>query len=595
MDPVQLSRNALTVLKHRYLLKDASGSVVETPDEMFRRVARAVSSGESRYGGQEAVRSCEERFYRAMASLDFLPNSPTLMNAGTDISQLAACFVLPVGDSIAEIFEAVRNMALIHQTGGGTGFSFSHLRPKGDVVRETGGVASGPVSFMDVFDLATDVVKQGGRRRGANMGILRVDHPDILEFVHAKQEPGRLTNFNLSVGLTDDFMHRVEADDDCSIVNPRTGQVVQTLPARQLWRAVGEAAWSTGDPGIVFLDEINRDNPTPSLGAIEATNPCGEQPLLPYEACNLGSINLAHLAIGSDVDWDRLRETVDLAVRFLDDVIEVGHYPLAESDRITRRNRKIGLGVMGFAELLIQLGIPYASEAAEQFAGRLMAAITEQAHKASAGLARERGSFANFSVSVWPQRGFDAMRNATVTTIAPTGTISILADTSSGIEPLFALSYERHSLDGERWSETNSLFQSAFERAGLWNETLSARVAATGTLADVPGVPEDLKLLFQTALDIPPEWHIRIQAAFQQHTDNAVSKTCNLPAAATVEDVLAAFDLAYGLHCKGVTVFRYGCKGEQVLYLGRIPSMASSGERLAVAGEYAGDCRICSA
>jgi len=376
VDGAQLSRNALTVLKHRYLLKDASGSVVETPDEMFRRVARAVSSGESRYGGQEAVRSCEERFYRAMASLDFLPNSPTLMNAGTDISQLAACFVLPVGDSIAEIFEAVRNMALIHQTGGGTGFSFSHLRPKGDVVRETGGVASGPVSFMDVFDLATDVVKQGGRRRGANMGILRVDHPDILEFVHAKQEPGRLTNFNLSVGLTDDFMHSVEADDDCSIVNPRTGQVVQTLPARQLWRAVGEAAWSTGDPGIVFLDEINRDNPTPSLGAIEATNPCGEQPLLPYEACNLGSINLAHLAIGSDVDWDRLRETVDLAVRFLDDVIEVGHYPLAESDRITRRNRKIGLGVMGFAELLIQLGIPYASEAAEQFAGRLMAAIT---------------------------------------------------------------------------------------------------------------------------------------------------------------------------------------------------------------------------
>ncbi|HLF76600.1 MAG TPA: adenosylcobalamin-dependent ribonucleoside-diphosphate reductase [Dehalococcoidia bacterium] len=593
--PAQISRNALTVLKHRYLLKDASGNVVETADEMFRRVARSVASGEARYSGQGAVRLYEDRFYRAMASLDFLPNSPTLMNAGTGIGQLAACFVLPVGDSIAEIFEAVRNMALIHQTGGGTGFSFAHLRPRGDVVRETGGVASGPVSFMDVFDLATDIVKQGGRRRGANMGILRVDHPDILEFIHAKEQPGRLTNFNLSVGLTDEFMQRKDADETYPLVNPRTGQVVQTLPARQVWRAMGESAWRTGDPGILFLDEINRHNPTPSLGRIEATNPCGEQPLLPYEACILGSINLAHMAGQDGVDWNRLRETVDLAVRFLDDAIEVGRYPLTESDRITRRNRKIGLGVMGFAELLIQLGVPYASDAAVQLAGSLMQAVEQQAHAASAGLAAQRGSFANFSASIWPGQGYEQMRNAALTTIAPTGTISILANTSSGIEPLFALSYERHSLDGERWLETNPLFQEVFEQAGLWNPDLVDRVATTGTLEGIMSVPADLRRLFQTALEIPAEWHVRIQAAFQQHTDNAVSKTCNLQASASVDDVLSVFELAYRLRCKGVTVFRYGCKGEQVLYLGRIPSMATTDEGLAVAGEFAGDCRICSA
>lgn len=592
MTALELSPNALAVLRHRYLRKDPSGQVVETPEELFRRVAAAVALAEERFVPRERGR-WEATFFEAMAGRWFLPNSPTLMNAGTAIGQLAACFVLPVPDSIPGIFGAVTEMALIHQTGGGTGFSFSRLRPAGDVVAETGGVASGPVSFMRVFDVATDVIKQGGRRRGANMGVLAVEHPDIVAFVTVKDDRAAMTNFNLSVAVSDAFMEAVEAGRPWPLVNPRTGEVVRSVDARELWEIICQAAWRNGDPGLLFIDQVNRHNPTPDLGRIEATNPCGEQPLLPYESCNLGSINLARLAEGGVFDWGRLDELVRLGVRFLDDVIEVNRFPLPAIAEMTKANRKVGLGVMGFAEALVELGIPYDSEEALRFADQVMERIAGVARDASAELARERGPFPNYERSIWKQRGMPPLRNATVTTIAPTGTISIIANTSSGIEPLFALAFHRTVLDGQDLPEVNRLFVRALEKEGLPVDAVLEHVSATGSVRGCEMVPERVRRLFPVALDLEPTWHVRMQAVFQRHTDNAVSKTVNLRQDAPVEAVREAFRLAYELGCKGITVFRYGCRGEQVLELGRVPSFVA-GERAVAHAEFAGECRICS-
>jgi ribonucleoside-diphosphate reductase alpha chain len=535
------------------------------------------------------VKELEQELFDLMVNLDFLPNSPTLMNAGTEIGQLSACFVLPVGDSIREIFGAVQNMALIHQSGGGTGFSFSRLRPKDDVVKSTGGIASGPVSFMRVYDEATEIIKQGGRRRGANMGILRVDHPDILDFIRAKERRGFLTNFNISVNATDQFMESVKADGKYDLINPRTGKVARTIRARQVFDRAMKSAWKTGDPGFIFIDEINRHNPTPDLGEMESTNPCGEQPLLPYESCNLGSINLSKMVQDGTIDWEKLRRTVHLGIHFLDNIIDVNKFPLPEIEAITKGNRKIGLGVMGFAEMLIQLGISYASDEALEVAERVMEFIQREAIEKSMELARQRGSFPNFRESLWEKKGYQSMRNATLITVAPTGTISIIADTSSGIEPLFAISFYRDILEGTRLLEVNRLFQSMAEDEGLAGQELMKRIALKGSIQDLSSVSENLRRIFLTALDIPFKWHIEMQAAFQKYTDNAVSKTINLPQEATVEDVANAYRMAYERKCKGITIFRYGSKQHQVLYVGLskdVPVLASL--------EFSGDCRICS-
>jgi len=565
-DDLKLPLNAAQVLERRYLLRDERGEIVETPREMLVRVARAVAAPDADYPHADIERT-ERDFLEMMVRLEFLPNSPTLMNAGTRLGQLAACFVLPVGDSLPEIFDAVRDMAIIHQSGGGTGFSFSRLRPKGDIVRSTGGIASGPVSFMHVFDETTNTIKQGGRRRGANMGILRVDHPDIVEFVTAKLDGTSLRNFNLSVAVTDDFMAAAAEGRDYDLVNPRTGEAAGRRNAREVLDLIATSAWRCGDPGLVFLDEINRHNPTPALGDIEATNPCGEQPLLPHEACNLGSVNLAEMVRDGQVDWPRLAHVVRKAVHFLDNVIDASRYPLDAIAAITRANRKIGLGVMGFAEALIKLGIPYDSDEAAAIAERLMAFITAEARKASQQLAEQRGPFPNFARSVWPQRGFHALRNATCTTVAPTGSISILAGCSSGIEPLFALSYVRHVLDGATLIEENALFRQAAQRGGFYSDDLIREIARRGSCRGLDAVPADVQRLFPTAFDIAPEWHVKLQAAFQKHTDNAVSKTCNLPHHAAPADVRHIYELAWSLRCKGITVYRYGSLPAQVLAL----------------------------
>jgi ribonucleoside-diphosphate reductase alpha chain len=560
-DDLKLSVNAAEVLKKRYLRRDEQGNVVETPGEMFARVALGVSASEKRFGGDvEEIRS---RFYQMMRDLLFLPNSPTLMNACLPLGQLSACFVLPVQDSLPGIFEALKHMALIHQSGGGTGFSFSRLRPKGDPVRSTGGVASGPVSFMKIFDAATDVIKQGGRRRGANMAVLRADHPDILEFISAKESPGILENFNISVGATEEFMSLARSGGELELINPRTGLVVASTSAPDLLNLMAASAWRGGDPGIIFLDRINEAHPVPGL--IEATNPCGEQPLLPYESCNLGSINVSKLVKEGEPDWEGLEELVKLSVQFLDDVIEANRYPLLEIEEATLQTRKIGLGIMGFAEMLIQMGISYSSPEALTVAEDLMGFITARAREQSERLGLKRGSFPLFEES--KLKGYQAMRNATVTTVAPTGTISIIAGTSSGIEPLFALSYVRHVLEGARLAEANPLFEAMAKERGIYSPELMAQIARKGSLQDVSGVPEDMRELFATALDVTPEQHVRVQAAFQKHTDNAVSKTVNLPERATVSDVLKVYNLAYDLGCKGVTVYRYGSRS-QVLYVG---------------------------
>ncbi|MGB5099351.1 MAG: adenosylcobalamin-dependent ribonucleoside-diphosphate reductase [Methanothrix sp.] len=560
-DELKLSINAATVLEKRYLRRDERGAVAETPGDMFERVAAHVSRAESKYGGD--AKNCRSKFLKMMRRLEFLPNSPTLMNAGLPLGQLSACFVLPVEDSLAGIFEALKSMALIHQSGGGTGFSFSRLRPKNDAVRATGKVASGPVSFMRIFYTATDVIKQGGRRRGANMGVLRIDHPDILEFIRAKEKPGFLENFNISVAATDEFMQKARAGCEIDLINPRTGQAAGHLNAAEAMGRIANSAWAGGDPGMIFIDRINAAHPLPGL--IESTNPCGEQPLLPYESCNLGSINLAKLVERGEMNWERLEELVALAVRFLDDVIDMNCYPLKQIEAATLQSRKIGLGVMGFAEMLILMGISYNSPQSLHLAEDIMKFISQAARAQSEKLGEERGSFPLFEESTLTN--WSAMRNATLTTIAPTGTISIIAGTSSGIEPLFALAFVRRVLEGARLLEVSPLFERIAAARGIYTPEMKAELAGKGTAADMAGVPQDLKDMFVTALDIPPEQHICIQAAFQKYTDNAVSKTVNLPESATVDDVLNVYNLAYDSGCKGVTVFRYGSRS-QVLYLG---------------------------
>ncbi|MCK9238991.1 vitamin B12-dependent ribonucleotide reductase [Desulfocurvus sp.] len=569
---VKVGKNAETVLRKRYYRKDGDGKPTENATTMFWRVAAAIAQEEAKYEKSTiGVEKLAREFFDLMTEFKFLPNSPTLMNAGTGLGQLAACFVLPVGDSMEEIFDAVKNAAMIHKSGGGTGFSFSRLRPHAARVGSTGGVASGPISFLRIFNTATEQVKQGGTRRGANMGILRVDHPDIIDFIRAKERDGELNNFNLSVALTERFMQAVEKDEEYELVAPHTREVKKRLPAREVFNLLVQKAWESGDPGIIFLDRINRDNPTPDQGEIESTNPCGEQPLLPYEACNLGSINLALMyAKGQDhdVDWKELRRVTHLAVRFLDNVIDASRYPLELITETVQRNRKIGLGVMGFADLLFRLGVPYDSQEALTLAERLMKFINDESKAASKQLAKERGAFPAWKSSTYGQRNLGPYRNATTTTIAPTGTLSIIAGCSSGVEPLFALSFSRHVMDGEKLVESNPYFEQALKDAGAWSETLMEEVARTGRVGQVEHLPESLRRVFVTAMEIGPQWHLKMQAAFQRHTDNAVSKTVNLPGSATQQDIFDIYWMAYETGCKGVTVYRDGCKAAQVLCTG---------------------------
>ena len=589
-DDLKLSVNAAAVLKRRYLLKNERGEVIETPSGMFRRVAEHVAEADRIYDRSAEVSKTADEFYAAMSSLEFLPNSPTLMNAGTELGQLSACFVLPIEDSMEGIFETLKEMALIHQSGGGTGFAFSHLRPKGDIVKTTSGIASGPVSFMSIYDAATDVVKQGGRRRGANMAILRVDHPDIIEFITSKSDSNALKNFNISVGVTDAFMDAVVHDRSYDLINPRNGAVVKSISAREVFDLIVTMAWRTGDPGLAFLDEINRHNPTPQIGEIESTNPCGEVPLLPYESCNLGSINLDRLVEDSTLNYDRLRQLVRTGVHFLDNVIDQTHFPLDAIARLTRGNRKIGLGVMGFADLLVQMGIPYDSQEAVALGDRVMSFVLDEARKASMDLAKKRGTFPNYEKSIYPALNLP-LRNATVTSVAPTGTISIIASCSSGIEPLFAVAYVREVLEGTRLLEVNPAFERMAKRRKIYSRELMLEIAKRGSVRDVQAVPEDMRRLFVTSMDIAPDWHVRMQAAFQRHCDNAVAKTVNLPREATPEDVRRIYLMAYELKCKGITVYRYGSRPEQVLYVGPVLERElGKGEHVAAGSEYDGSC-----
>ncbi|MFB0564701.1 MAG: adenosylcobalamin-dependent ribonucleoside-diphosphate reductase [Candidatus Aminicenantaceae bacterium] len=566
-DDLKLPLNTVLVLKKRYLLKDDNQNVIETPSELFQRVARAVSEAELNFKSKLSPEEVEEAFFEMMAALEFLPNSPTLMNANTSLGQLSACFVLPVEDSMEGIFNALKNMARIHQTGGGTGFDFSRLRPEGDLVSTTKGEASGPVSFMSIFNQATGVIVQGGRRRGANMGILRCDHPDIVEFIEAKLEEEAFSNFNLSVAVTDKFMEAVKDSARFDLVNPRTGKNVKSVSAKSLFDLIVYSAWRSGDPGLVFIDEINRHNPTPMLGKIEATNPCGEIPLLSYESCNLGSINLSRVVKNSSVDWDMLKDRIWWGVRFLDNVIEVNKYPLPQIREITLANRKIGLGIMGFADMLIKMGIPYTDARAVNLASQVMKFFHEESLKASKKLVQERGFFPNYEKSVYPRKNMK-LRNATVNTVAPTGTISIIAGCSSGIEPLFALNYVRNVLSGTKVFETHRLFEEEIRQRELYSKELMARVGMLGSIQDIEEIPVDLKGIYVTSFDVSPEQHLKIQAAFQRYTDNSVSKTINLPHEATPEDVRNIYLQAYRLKCKGITVYRYGTKKNQVLSFG---------------------------
>ncbi len=593
VDDLKLGINAIKVLKKRYLLKDMEGNVIETPSRMFRRVAKAIAKADRLYDKEADLQKTEEDFYQVMTNLEFLPNSPTLMNAGTELGQLSACFVLPVEDSIEGIFDSLEHMAIIHKSGGGTGFSFSRLRPKGDVVKSTKGVASGPVSFMRVFDTATDVIKQGGRRRGANMGILYATHPDILEFITAKSMEGMLTNFNISVAVTEEFMNAVQDEAKYGLINPRTKKVVKKMRAKDVFDLIVTMAWKTGDPGLIFIDEINRRITIPKVGRIESTNPCGEQPLLPYESCNLGSINLVKMVNDGDLDWDKLRIATRTAVHFLDNVIDVNRYPLPEIEKMTKANRKIGLGVMGFADMLIQLEISYDSEKALAMAEKVMKFISEEGKKKGVELGDERGSFPNFEGSIWAKEGYKAMRNATLTTIAPTGTISIIAGCSSGIEPIFAVAFVRNVMEGTKLLEIQPSFEKIAKEREFYSRELMMKIAKSGSVQSLAQVPDDLQPIFATALDIAPEWHVKMQAAFQKYVDNAVSKTVNLPTDATPEDVRKVFLLAYKLKCKGVTVYRYGSRREQVLHVGpMLTTEMGAEEHVSAESEYSGGCPV---
>lgn len=569
---MKLSKNAITVLERRYISKDAKGALTETVEGLFHRVAKAVADADSIYNTACDIHATEKDFFKMMTNLDFLPNSPTLMNAGKELGQLSACFVLPVEDSMEAIFESIKQAALIHKSGGGTGFSFSRLRPKGSCVKSTGGVASGPISFMKVFNMATEAVKQGGTRRGANMGILRVDHPDILEFIDCKKDNADIQNFNLSVGITEKFMHAVENAEEYDLIDPLHKNVAGRLNAKEIFDKIVRSAWQNGEPGIIFLDRLNRDNAVPSQGEIESTNPCGEQPLLPYESCNLGSINLYNMLKEDGdsyrVDYDKLKATVHKAVHFLDNVIDINRYPMEKIAYTTKQTRKIGLGVMGFADMLLKLGIPYNSDQGVALGGEIMAFVNQEGHQASQALAKVRGAFPLFKESIY--KDGPPLRNATITTIAPTGTLSILAACSSGIEPVFAYAFIRNIMDSDELVEANPVLRSVLEQRGLYSENLMQRISHEGTLAHLDEIPEDIRQVFVCSHDISPEYHIRMQAAFQQHTDNAVSKTVNFVHSATIEDVEKAYLLAYKSGCKGTTIYRDGSRDLQTLNIGSV-------------------------
>lgn len=586
-----ISDNAKAVLERRYLARDEQGNPTETVDGLFRRVANAIAEGDRHFDPKADVVATAKAFYEMMTNLDFLPNSPTLMNAGRPLGQLSACFVLPVADSMEDIFDAIKNAALIHKSGGGTGFSFSRLRPKGSTVNSTGGVASGPISFMKVFNAATEAVKQGGTRRGANMGILRVDHPDIMEFITCKNDTSEITNFNISVGITEAFMEAAGKNAMYDLVDPATGRVTGQLNAKEVFDTIVTSAWQTGEPGIIFLDRLNRDNAVPDQGEIESTNPCGEQPLLPYESCNLGSINLVNhitkTVAGWVLDRAKLEKTIRTAVHFLDNVIEVNQYPLPEIDQMTRSTRKIGLGVMGFADMLLYMGVPYNSEEGVALAREIMDTINTIGHQESEKLAETRGAFPLFEQSIF--KDGKPIRNATVTTIAPTGTLSIIAGVSSGVEPVFAYAYIRNVMDNTHLIETNQILKDKLVEAGIYSDELMQKIVEQGSLAHVDGIPEEIKRVFVCAHDVSPIWHVRMQAAFQEYTDNAVSKTVNFPNSATKEEVAEVYRLAFTLGCKGTTIYRDGSRNEQVLNIGKVND---GKEASAPAGRVCEECQV---
>ncbi len=596
-DDLGLSLNALVVMKSRYLRKNEQGKVIETPRQAFERVAKAIAEGDKIYGKpKEEIKQTEKEFLDMMLKLEFLPNSPTLMNAGTKLGQLSACFVLPIQDSVESIFETLRDAALVQKSGGGTGFSFSNIRPRDDIVQTTGGIAAGPLFFINAFDSALKGVKQGMKRYSTNMGILRVDHPDILDFVMAKESEGILSTFNLSVAITDKFMKAVENDDDYELINPKNNEVIKKMKARAIWNLIITMAWKNGEPGVIFIDKLNKNNPTPHVGVIESTNPCGEQPLLPYESCNLGSINLSKMINDGKIDWDKLKETVRKAIHFLDNVVDLNKYPIEATEKMTKANRKIGLGVMGFADMLIKLGIPYNSEESVKIAEKIMRFVTDEARKMSEELGKERGSFQNFKGSVWEKKGYKHMRNATVTTIAPTSNISIVAGCSSSIEPLFALSYIRNVANslGQNLVETNPLFEKACMEGGFYSEELMKNILSQGSIQKIKEIPENVRKVFVTAHDISPEWHVKMQAAFQKYTDNAVSKTVNFTFETTPDDIESVYKLAYDLGCKGITVYRDGSRQIQVLKHSEKKEEDSKEKiPIVVDSNYAGGCPTC--
>jgi ribonucleoside-diphosphate reductase alpha chain len=564
---IKLTANAQRVLEKRYLRRDDNDNIIETPSEMFRRVARAVASVETKYNPDADVEAIAEDFYQAMANLEFLPNSPTLLNAGQENGQLASCFVLPVEDSVESTFDTLKHTAIIHKNGGGTGFNFSKIRPRSDRAGGRHGVASGPVGLIDVIATAADYIRQGGVRRGCNSVVLNVDHPDILDFIKAKNDPEALANFYISVAVTDDFMMRVKTGADYPLINPRNGQIVRWLNARTVFDEIVEQAWRTGDPGFIFLDRINRDNPTPQLGKIEMITGCGEQAMLPFESCPLGSINLSRILKSegnrADVDYNKLHQLVELGVRFLDNIIDASGYPCDLIETATKRTRRIGLGVMGFADMLFQLGIAYNSEKAETIANKVMGFVQSSTHETSMRLAKERGSFPAFKDSIYDKPDSKPIRNAACTTVAPTGTLSIIAGCSCGIEPLFSVAFVRHMLDGERLLDINPHFEDAVRKSGSWNPNLLRRLVQCNHLQDQTDVPEPIRKVFVTAHQVSPEWHVRIQSAFQQNVDAAVSKTVNFPHEATRHDIARVFTLAHETGLKGITVYRDGSREQQ--------------------------------